>query len=499
MSNQQHDDVKLKIGVKSFLTVVALLLAVLIFVGIMTYVIPSGSYQVYPDDHELAGQIIPGSFVESDAEGKLPVWRWFTAPFESIIWGGSVTDAETGEIISQTGAVNSNEILIIVLLLILGGTFMVLEKSGGLVSLVRVLIEGLYKHRYLAIWVITFVLMILSAVFGLQEQLLILYPIFFLFATAMNWSNFTAISFILISSGVGFTTALTNPFTIGAAVEVAKNSPGAENLTIVDGLGYRIIIFIVMFVATSLFLVWMAKNDERRSNKQVDLSKFAFVDDAQRTLDRKNTLYVSLLFGIALGGVIVAMAIPALRDSAMAIMAVCFVVGTVVIGKMLLGTYGKMFKAFLSGLKDVAPSIIIILVAFAITYVAKKGEIIDYIFYKFYTLVLESSPYVGVILLYVFVLILEFFIPSASAKAGLIIPMLTGAVIPGLSVNTIILSYLFADGYANVLFPTCGTLLIGLGLADVSFAKWVKRTILFQLILMALSIGFLMLAIAIKL
>ena len=100
-------------------------------------------------------------------------------------------------------------------------------------------------------------------------------------------------------------------------------------------------------------------------------------------------------------------------------------------------------------------------------------------------------------LVYLFVLIIEFFIPSASAKAVFIIPMLTGAVIPGLSVNTIVLAYLFADGYANVLFPTCGTLLIGLGLADVSFATWFKRTILFQLILMALSLGFLMIAIAV--
>jgi uncharacterized ion transporter superfamily protein YfcC len=193
------------------------------------------------------------------------VWRWITAPFESIIWGGSTTDPVTGEV-KQTGAFNSNEVLIIALLLILGGTFMVLERSGGLVSLVRVLIERLYKNRYLAIWIITFVLMILSAVFGLQEQFLILYPILYLFATAMNWSNFTAISFILITSGVGFTTALTNPFTIGAAVIAAQDVQGLEGLTVVDGLWYRAIIFVVMFVVTSMFLVWMAK--KRRKAQQ---------------------------------------------------------------------------------------------------------------------------------------------------------------------------------------------------------------------------------------
>ena len=77
--------------------------------------------------------------------------------------------------------------------------------------------------------------------------------------------------------------------------------------------------------------------------------------------------------------------------------------------------------------------------------------------------------------------------------------MLTLAPIEGISTTVIILTYLFADGYTNVLYPTCGTLLVGLGLADVSFTEWFKKTILFQLLLMLLSIGFLMLAVAIKL
>jgi uncharacterized ion transporter superfamily protein YfcC len=42
-------------------------------------------------------------------------------------------------------------------------------------------------------------------------------------------------------------------------------------------------------------------------------------------------------------------------------------------------------------------------------------------------------------------------------------------------------------------------LLVGLGLADVSFAQWFKKTIVFQLILFALSIAFLMIAVFIGL
>ena len=129
----------------------------------------------------------------------------------------------------------------------------------------------------------------------------------------------------------------------------------------------------------------------------------------------------------------------------------------------------------------------------------QEGNILHTIFYYFYNSVNNISPYFAVIILYIFVLIIEFFIPSASAKAVLIIPMLTLAPIEGISKTVIILTYLFADGYTNVLYPTCGTLLVGLGLANVSFAEWFKKTILFQLLLMILSIAFLMFAVFIKL
>ena len=183
----------------------------------------------------------------------------------------------------------------------------------------------------------------------------------------------------------------------------------------------------------------------------------------------------------------------------MVFMAAAFIVGTVIVGKILLGSYKRLFKSFFQGAKDVSPSIVIILIAFGITYIAQQGNILHTIFYYFYNMVTNMSPYLAVVMLYAFVLIVEFFIPSASAKAVLIIPMLTLAPIEGLSKTVILLTYLFADGYTNVLYPTCGTLLVGLGLADVSFAEWFKKTILFQLILFIFSMAFLMLAVFIGL
>ena len=46
MSKSANMDVKVKFGLKSFITVVAILLIVLIAVGVLTYLIPAGKYTV---------------------------------------------------------------------------------------------------------------------------------------------------------------------------------------------------------------------------------------------------------------------------------------------------------------------------------------------------------------------------------------------------------------------------------------------------------------------
>ena len=493
MGKSTELDVKVKFGLKSFITVVAILVAVLIVVGVLTFVIPAGRYTIYTNDPSLAGQpfyeytedtslknqIVIDSYRELTAEensSRLPVIRWLISPFEALIFGSS----------------SSNMIMIIALLLVLGGTFKVLEESGGLVSLVRVIMVKLHSKRFVAIWVITAVIMILSAVFGLQEQLLILYPVFAMLCTALNWSRFTAISFVLIASGVGFTTAITNPLTIGTASIAA-------GVSVTDGMWYRCIIFAVMYVVTSLFLTYLAKRDEKNAKEKFDVEGFVMVSEDEHIEDIRKAKMIIVLFSIALLSVIITTAIDSLRSLAMVFMAVAFIVGTVIIGKKLLGTYKNLCKSFVKGVKDVLPSIVIIMIAFGITHIAQQGNILHTIFHYFYNSVTNISPYLAVLILYVFVLIIEFFIPSASAKAVLIIPMLTLAPIEGISKTVIILTYLFADGYTNVLYPTCGTLLVGLGLADVSFAEWFKKTILFQILLFAMSLGFLMLAVFIGL
>ncbi len=456
-----------KINVKNFLKITILLYAVLIIVGVLTYVLPAGQYTVLEN-----GEILPGSFTEIDnSSSRLPWYRWLTAPFEGVILGEG----------------NLQIFQIIAIILLLGGCFKVLEKSGAINSLIRVLINKFKEKRFLAIWIITVLMMALSSLFGLQEELLILFPIFLSFASSMKWSKETALGFVLITSGTGFTAAILNPFTVGVCCNLA-------GVSIMDGIWYRIIIFVILFALSALFLVKMAKADE----KKLSLNGENNAQESNVSLEPKDVYQASLILGLfafVLLVVIVFSVIPALQSLSMVIMGVSFLIGTLVIGRILMGNFKSWFKAFGSGVLSVLPSVFIIMSAFSIKYIADKGHILHTLFNYIEGFVQGISPYLAVIILYLFVLLIEFFIPSASAKALLIIPLLTLAPIPGISKTVIILAYLFGDGYTNILFPTNGLLMIGLGVADVGYFDWLKRTGLLQILLFVLSCGFLMLAV----
>ena len=56
MSKSTQLDVKVKFGLKSFIAVVGILLAVLVFVGVLTFIIPAGRYTIYTTDISKDGQ-----------------------------------------------------------------------------------------------------------------------------------------------------------------------------------------------------------------------------------------------------------------------------------------------------------------------------------------------------------------------------------------------------------------------------------------------------------
>ena len=111
------------------------------------------------------------------------------------------------------------------------------------------------------------------------------------------------------------------------------------------------------------------------------------------------------------------------------------------------------------------------------------------IIYKLIEMLKSSSPIVGILFIYGIILLIQFFIGSASAKVILIIPVI--AVLAdhiGISRNIALLAFVFGDGFTDLIYPTNPVLLISLGMSSFSYVKWFKKTILLQLIVLLVTI-----------
>ena len=158
----------------------------------------------------------------------------------------------------------------------------------------------------------------------------------------------------------------------------------------------------------------------------------------------------------------------------------------------------KVAITFKDGVMSVLPGVLLILMANSIRFTLMEGNILDVILQGAISLA-SGMPRWGVILfIYGLVLFLNFFIPSGSAKAFLLMPLIVPmAEAFGISAQLCVLAFVFGDGFSNVFYPTNPVLLISIGLANVSYGTWAKWSGKFQLINLVLTSGLLLLGLAI--
>jgi uncharacterized ion transporter superfamily protein YfcC len=151
------------INLKSFLTVVIVLMAILILCGIMTYLIPTGAYE-----RDGEGQIIMDTFTEGEVEGIAP-WRVVTAPFRVFFKDGGIT-----------------VVMICLFLLIMSGIFNLLEKTGGVKIFMSRIIRRLGNRHAPVICLTVLIFMLFGSFFGMYEELITLLPIMIVFMLSLG-------------------------------------------------------------------------------------------------------------------------------------------------------------------------------------------------------------------------------------------------------------------------------------------------------------------------
>lgn len=339
------------------------------------------------------------------------------------------------------GEDNGSLIGIIALLVVLGGAFNSLDKFGILRLLLDKVTVKFGKSRRVLLAVIPLFFMALGSVAGSFEECAPLVPVVVALAIRLGWDALTGLGMSILAAGCGFAAGVCNPFTVGVAQELA-------GLPMFSGMWYRAAAFVIIYMLLMMFLL-------------------AHVKKIEKPMDEK------ILEGIASDNV-----------------------------KQIEYSSGsrlwKLAITFKDGVVGVLPGVLLILMANSIRFTLMEGNILDVILQGAISLA-SGMPRWGVLLfIYVLVLFLNFFIPSGSAKAFLLMPLIVPtAEAFGISAQLCVMAFAFGDGFSNVFYPTNPVLLISIGLANVSYGTWVKWSVKFQLANLILTSGLLLLGLAV--
>ena len=338
------------------------------------------------------------------------------------------------------GEDNGSLIAIIALLVVLGGVFNTLDKFGILRLLLDKITGKFGKQRRVLLAVIPLFFMALGSAAGSYEECVPLVPVVVALAIRLGWDVLTGLGMSVLAVGCGFAAGVCNPFTIGVAQELA-------GLPMFSGMWLRAVSFVCIYLTLMGFLFLHVKKVEKPMNLQD-------VENPQKGITNIVPSSGSRLWKITL--------------------------------------------TFKDGVVSVLPGVLLILMANSIRFTMMEGNILEPILQGAIALA-DGLPRWSVILfIYGLVLLLNFFIPSGSAKAFLLMPLIVPlAQAFDISAQLCVMAFAFGDGFSNVFYPTNPVLLISLGLANTSYGDWAKWSGKFQLVNLFLTSALLLFGLAI--
>lgn len=442
--------------------------AIIILVSIATYVVPGGAYEKIVNE---AGKtvVVDGSFkyIENEPQG---IFEMLQAPIQGIIAGAEI----------------------IAFLFIVGGAFNLITRTKAIdFGIVRIV--NLFKGReILIIPIITFIFSLGGAVFGMTEEAVPFVAILVPLTLALGYDSIVAVGITYLACILGFSSAMLNPFTVGIAQSIAE-------IPMFSGIEYRSIIWVVVTIVGTLFLMNYAKkikNNPKLSPvyesdqiKRKNLQNFGSNIDEEFSISHKVILALLLVcIAVIVWGVLAkGFWIPQI---AAVFLATGFISG--VIGNL---NPDEMADAFIEGAKGMIGAAIMLGFARGIVIIAENASIIDTLLYHLANIIGNLPTMIAAYIMLPIQMIINFFVGSGSGQAALTMPILAplGDLI-GISRQLTVLIFQFGDGFSNAMFPTSGILIACLGLAGIPFGKWIKWILPLQGILFALSILFITIA-----
>ena len=419
----------------------------LLFVA-LTWIIPPGEF-----DRELVNgreAVVRDSYHAVDASPQ-GLSAFLTAPLKGFIAAANI----------------------IGFVLIVGGSFTVLDRTGairaGLYSLVRYC-ERNPRFKNLIVPVIIIFFSLCGATFGMSEETLVFILITIPLALSLGYDAIVGVAIPFIGAGAGFAGAFINPFTL----QIAQGFAGLQALS---GWEYRLVVWSVFTLIAIVFIMRYARKVERNPElslvKGIETRKFKGLG-ANPEVNTLTPARLVILTGFLLS--IVMLILGAIQwDWYIPEISGLFLALGILSALIYRMSSADAVKYFYEGAKDMIAAAMIIALSKAILVVAEDGKIIDSILYYVSSAAKDLPAEISVQVMFFVQSAINFFVPSGSGQAALTMPIMAplGDLL-NISRQTTVLAFQFGDGISNLIIPTSYVTMGILAIAKIPYEKWFR-------------------------
>lgn len=414
---------------------------ILVLCAVATWFVPGGQY-VKADD---------GSLTFRAVDAVPQTWQVFSAVYHGFV--------------KQAG--------IIVFILVVGGAFWLLNATGAVTAGIRRFIGLVGKRDKLVLAALTILFSLAGAVFGMSEETIPFVGIVVPLAVSLGYDAFMGMLVVYVAANVGFSSAFLNPFTVGIAQEMA-------GLPLFSGMGYRIFCWALLTLVLLVFVLLYARRS--RKEREAVLS----VEEVRLTARQG---WILAVLGLTVAALVVGVTVwgwymPEITG--------LFLVMGIVCGVIAGFDANRIAEELLSGAKDILSAALVVGFASGIIVVLQDGKIVDSLLHGLQEGLSDSGAAASLSAMYGIQALINFIIPSATAKAAITIPIMAPfADMVGVSRQAMVLAFQFGDGFTNMITPTSGVLVAALAMARIPYTRWVKWV--WKAVLALLVLGLLLL------
>lgn len=423
---------------------VVMLFGIIVFTGILSYVLPAGQYERIEVDGRQ--RVVPGSYEEiaPTPVGVLDLFKALPLGFKA-----------------------ASEIIFVVL--ISGVMFGILEESKMIENTVGTVVRKLgIQRRYFIVVMMTFVFGMLGVVVGYENNIAMV-PIAAVMSLALGGDLMLAAGISVGAITVGFGLSPINPYTVGVGHKIAE-------MPLFSGALLR---GILCFVGLSILAYYnvryfkrILEDPERSMSHGLNTAGFALSGKLEQyRLSPNNWLILSIFLaglGVMLYGIFA-------HHWYINEISAIFAIIAVVCGIAARMSGQQISETALRSIALVAPGAFMVGYATTIKIVMEMGNISDTIAHNLAMMLTTMPTYASAVFMSVAQSVINLMIPSGSGQALATLPiMIPLGELLGLTRQTTILAFQIGDGVTNLFNPALGGLIAMLGMCRVPFDRWLR-------------------------